>query len=96
MGSYILAYIFGTYMTMYASANLSSFVGSISPMLSIIFWFSLPSVNNWAGGAAYQPIDIICNTIALLPIFGGIYFFRKNEQEDKQPDINEGNVEICC
>lgn len=34
--SYLTTYVFGTEMTLYASANLSSVVGAVSPLLSAV------------------------------------------------------------
>jgi len=93
--AYMTSYIFGTLLTLYASANLGSVVGSIAPVLTIIFWFSCPALNNWAGGAPYTLNTIIFNVIGIVVILPGVYLYRRNEQEDKSPDEDEGNVELC-
>jgi len=96
ISSYIVSYISGTLMTLYASANYISVISAISPVLVIFFWVSFPTINAWGGGSPYTTIDIICNISSLLPIFIGVYLFRTNEKEDKQPDQDEGDVELCC
>src|SRR5689334_3283482 len=65
MALYITSYIFGTWMTMYASANLSTIVSAISPVIVVLFWVTFPSVNAWAGGAPYTFDDILCNVLGL-------------------------------
>jgi len=98
IASYISSYIFATAMTMYASANLQSLLGSLSPVLSIIFWFAFPAVNSWAGGSPYTWSIFAYNVGAIPLVIGGSLLFRSQEQENKAPDHDEAEsgVELCC
>jgi len=96
--SYLVVYIFGTELTLYASANLGSVVGAVSPLLAAIFWFSFPSINAWAGGAPLTTTELGFNLGAFPAVIIGVLMYRYFEVEDKTPDSHEmkdGGVELC-
>lgn len=87
MACYITTYIFGTYMTMYATANYNAVVSTLPPVAATIFWFAFPSVNKWAGGTPYPltGFDGAMNISALAIILPAIYCYRRHESDDKVP-----------
>jgi drug/metabolite transporter (DMT)-like permease len=96
---YILSYISSTELTNYASANTASTMSCIAPIVSVFFWTTFPSVNEWAGGDPIETIDIACSVTALLPLVIGLYMWRRYEAaEKKQVDTSEAihGIELCC
>jgi hypothetical protein len=95
--SYILSYVFGTLLTLYATANLTSVIGAVPPVLATIFWFAFPSVNDWGGGMPLQAIDAGFN-LGAIPLLGiGLWLYRSHEvgKEEKAPQKSEGPIELC-
>jgi len=99
ISGYLLTYIFGTEMTMYASANLNAVTATIPPVIGVMFWYVFPKVNEWGGGAPLHTSDLAFNLGAIPAIVAGMLIYRMNEVEDKQPDafeLADGGVELCC
>jgi drug/metabolite transporter (DMT)-like permease len=79
--TYCLASIYIAELMKYASANTTAIISAFSPTVMIFFWILFPSVNDWASGAKYTTLDIICDTIAIPIIVTGIFTFRISESK---------------
>eukprot|EP00300_Choanocystis_sp_HF-7_P003524 c12692_g1_i1.p1 GENE.c12692_g1_i1~~c12692_g1_i1.p1 ORF type:complete len:436 (+),score=60.82 c12692_g1_i1:60-1367(+) len=87
--AYIINYIAGTYLTLYATANYGSIVSALPPVGAMIFWFALPSVNRWGSGTPYPltGFDGAMNLTALAIILPAVYFYRRFETDNKAEPV---------
>jgi len=100
---YMLSYIFGTGLTLFRSANLLSMAQSVSPVMSMVFWYAFPAVNSFAQGTNYplHSFDGWANIVAMPLIVVGAFIYRHYESESRDPDAEEltlrrGPIELCC
>ena len=77
-------YVFGALLMQKASANFFGLVAAMANPLATIFWFLVPSLNEWQCGAPYEVRDIAFSSAALLPLAAGVFLFRKFEKDDKE------------
>lgn len=83
--SYMMSYIFGTFMTLFFTANLQAVAGTLPPPIAMVVWFAFPDYTNWADGS-YYPVHSLAgalNVSAALIIVCGIVWYRAEERGSK-------------
>jgi drug/metabolite transporter (DMT)-like permease len=96
--SFVLTYVFSTLATRHMSANFLTCVTAVPPILSLVFWFTFPGVNRWAGGKDITSFEAACNVVAMVIVLGGVFLYDRfdTNRQDKEPDVDGGAVELCC
>lgn len=74
-----------------ANASLNSLIVTLSPTVAMLFWITITSANNWAGGSKYNSIDLIFTLLSIPFLILGSFIYKTGDV--KKEEVNHEQLE---